>query len=135
MVYVAVPIERGGSVVGALRTSLAATAIDAGTATTNHNVLLGALFTAVMAGLASLLAARRITNPLLGIKAAASRFANGDFTSKAPLTDTEEFASLADTLNQMAARLDRQIRAATQKAGEQQAILSEHERRRDRNRR
>jgi two-component system phosphate regulon sensor histidine kinase PhoR len=124
MVYLAIPIRDDGSVNAVLRTALAATALDSAPATTYHQIFMGALLIAAFAAVASLLAVRWISKPLLKIKEAAGRFADGNFRSRAPLPDTEEFASLAETLNTMAAQLDTQLRTIMQQSGEQRAILS-----------
>lgn len=124
MVYLAVPIKDDGRTIGVIRTALAATALDAAPETIYRHIFIGALLITIFAAIASLLAVRWIDKPLLLMKNAASRFANGDFNSHVPASDIEEFASLADTLNQMAAQLDTQVRTITQKSSEQQAILS-----------
>lgn len=124
MIYVAVPILEDGRVVGALRTSLAADRIDARPAAVGRHVLLATLLIAVLAGLVSLLAARRIGRPIAAIRDAAARFAQGDFDSRVRPPDTEELGSLADTLNSMAARTSQQVRTITEQSNEQQAILS-----------
>ncbi|MCE5323788.1 PAS domain-containing protein [bacterium] len=124
MVYLAVPIKDGGRTVGVIRTALAATALDAAPDTIYRHIFIGAFLITLFAAVASLLAVRWIDKPLLKMKEAAGRFANGDFSSHMPASDIEEFASLSDTLNQMAAQLDTQVRTITQKSSEQQAILS-----------
>src|SRR6478752_2482880 len=67
---------------------------------------------AAVAALASvglaLLMARMLAKPLAGIGAAARRIANGDYAARVPRDGPEEFASLADSFNQMAASLERQ---------------------------
>ncbi|MCE5314953.1 MAG: ATP-binding protein [Armatimonadota bacterium] len=124
MVYLAIPIKHDGRVVAVLRTAQPATALDSAPLATYHHIFIGALLIAAFAVLASLLAVRRISNPLQKIKEAAGRFADGDFRTRAPLSDTDEFASLAETLNGMASQLDTQLRTITQQSGERQAILS-----------
>jgi two-component system phosphate regulon sensor histidine kinase PhoR len=124
MIYVAVPIAKDGKVVGALRTSFAADRIDARPAAVGRHILLATLLIALLAGLVSLLAARRISRPIAAIRDAAARFAQGDFDSRMRPPDTEELGSLADTLNSMAARTSQQVRTITQQSNEQQAILS-----------
>ncbi|MEN6355718.1 MAG: ATP-binding protein [Armatimonadota bacterium] len=124
MVYLAVPIKNGDQTTGVIRTALAATALDAAPETIYRHIFFGALLITLFAAIASLLAVKWIDNPLLRMKEAAARFAGGDFSSHIPTSDTEEFASLADTLNRMAAQLDMQVRTITQKSSEQQAILS-----------
>jgi signal transduction histidine kinase len=67
---------------------------------------------AAVAALASvglaLLMARMLAKPLAGIGAAARRIADGDYAARVPRDGPEEFASLADSFNQMAASLERQ---------------------------
>jgi len=58
----------------------------------------------------------------------AERFAAGDFSHRLPLPDSVELASLALTLNRMAAQLAEQIAVIMQQRNEQEAILeSMHE--------
>jgi len=67
---------------------------------------------AAVAALASvglaLLMARMLAKPLAGIGAAARRIADGDYAARVPRDGPEQFASLADSFNQMAASLERQ---------------------------
>jgi len=124
MIYVAIPLREQGSIVGVVRTSLAATGIDARPVALYRHVLLGTLLVAVLAGLVSLIVVRRIGHPLRQIRYAAARLAAGDLDSRVRPPDTEELGSLADTLNSMAAQLGSQMRTITQQAGEQRAILA-----------
>ncbi|MCL5105002.1 MAG: ATP-binding protein [Armatimonadetes bacterium] len=124
MVYHAVPMTHGGRVSAVLRTALPAHALDAVPATAIHRIIIGALLIVILAGIASYLAVRRIGEPLMRMKSAAVRFASGDLASRVAVPDTEEFASLADTLNSMAEQLDMYLRTIRHQSGEQQAILS-----------
>lgn len=124
MIYVAVPITDSGRIIGVVRTSLSADAIDSRPTALYRHVFLGALLTAILAGLVSLLAARRISRPLREIRRAAARMAEGDLDSRVRPPDTYELGSLAEALNRMAAQLGAQVRTITEQAGEQQAILS-----------
>jgi len=121
MVYVAIPTHGSRA---ALRVARQVVAIDAGPAMVYYQVVAAVLITALLAGIASLLLSRRINRPLMKLQAAASRFASGDFASRAPVPETTELATLAETLNSMAARLDQQVRTISRQAREQQAILS-----------
>ena len=116
MVYHAVPITRQGKVTAVLRTAFPARAGDAVPSTAVHRIIIGALIIVVLAGGASYLAVRRISERLMRMKSAAVRFAAGDLASRVAAPDTEEFASLADTLNSMAEQLDRYMRTITQQA-------------------
>ena len=124
MVYVAIPIRHDDKVIAVLRTSLAATALDAAQIIIYRRIGFGVLFIAILAGIASFLAARRISRPVTEMRKVASLFASGDFKSRIPTSDTEEFANLSDMLNIMAIQLDKQVRTITQQASEQHAILS-----------
>lgn len=124
MVYVAIPVEQNDKVVAVLRTALAATALDAASAVIYRQLGVGVFFVALLAGIVSFFVARRISRPLVEMREAAANFAAGNFKSRIPTSDTEEFANLADTLNKMAAQLDIQVHTITQQASEQHAILS-----------
>ena len=124
MIYVAIPLREHGRVVAALRTSLAATRIDARPAALYQHILLSTLLVALLAGVVSLIVARRISQPVKAIRNAAAKLAAGDLDTRVRPPDIEEIGSLADTLNTMAARLASQFRTITQQAGEQRAILA-----------
>lgn len=124
LLYLAVPIERDGSVTAVLRTSLRADALGEVPTLTSRRIGVATLLIAIFAGVVSMLAARRISGPITGMKEAAMRFAAGDFRSRVPIPDTEEFAGLADALNTMASQLDRHVRTITEQSGEQNAILA-----------
>ncbi len=124
MIYVAIPLEANGGVKSVLRIALDANALDVAQNIVYQKIILGAILVALLAGIASWLAARRISGPLLEMKKITADFANGNFKSRAPISDTEEFANLAEALNRMAAQIDHQLVTITRQAREQQAILS-----------
>lgn len=124
MLYVAIPLRHDNHISGVLRCSIAAKAPDAAPAVVYQRIIAGALLIGILAGIASLFAVIAINKPLLIMKVTAERFAEGDFSSRVPSCETEEFADLGDTLNRMAAQLDRQMYTITRQASEQQAILS-----------
>lgn len=124
MIYVAVPLRQQGRVTAVIRTSLAAARIDARPAALYRHMLFGTLLIAILAGVVSLIAARRISRPVKAIKDAAAKLAAGDLDTRVRPPDTEELGSLADTLNTVAARLGSQLRTITQQASEQRAILA-----------
>ena len=123
MVYVAVPVMDDGDVIGVLRTSRAATALDASMGSVGYRIVLGAILAAVFASLASYLAVRRISGPLAGMRKTAKMLASGDFGARMPHQDTEEFAALSESLDQMASQLHAQLRRISRQASEREAIL------------
>ncbi len=124
MVYVALPVVEDGRTQAVLRVSRMAAAVDAAPALIYRHLAFASIVVAIVAGLVSLLTARRLSNPLKQLRSAAARFASGDFTIRAPVLDTEEFASLAETLNAMAARLDQQLGTISRQSRQQEAILA-----------
>ncbi|HEU5317767.1 MAG TPA: sensor histidine kinase [Chloroflexota bacterium] len=90
--------------------------------------LVGALarlaLAAVAAGGAAWLLARRLTRPIGDLAAAARAFAEGDLARRAPVSGPDEVAALAQTLNRMAAALERQV-AELRESRERERIASE----------
>jgi len=78
----------------------------------------------VLAAVASLYVVRRISQPIEEMKRGAQRFADGNFSRKLLVPDSEELGSLADVLNHMAGQLDEKIRMITQQRNELETILS-----------
>ena len=76
-----------------------------------------------LAAALGLFTSRRISQPLQDMRRGAERFAAGDFYYRLAYPDTVELASLAITLNRMAAQLAEQIAVITQQRNEQEAIL------------
>jgi len=65
---------------------------------------------ALLVGLAGiLLIANLITRPMLGLVGAARRLESGDHSSSAPIVGRDEIAHLANTFNEMAARIRKQM--------------------------
>ena len=124
MKYVAVPLEEEGDIIGVVRTSVAVASIDEQLKRIRVRIAIGGLAVALLAAGLSWLIARSISRPLEELQRGAERFARGDLTAKLPLPATREIASLASAMNEMAAKLDQQIRTMLQEQNEQQAVLS-----------
>jgi two-component system phosphate regulon sensor histidine kinase PhoR len=124
MMYVAVPLERNGEIVGVVRTSIPVSEIDATLGTIYSKIALAGLFLILLAAVASLYVARRISQPIEEMKRGAQRFAEGNFSRKLLVPNSEELGSLADVLNHMAKQLDEKIRMITQQRNELETILS-----------
>ena len=72
-------------------------------------VIVGALLLAGLAAIVfSVLVARRLAAPLRDVSAAAQRIAEGDYAARVEPLGAAEVASLANSFNQMAARLEAQ---------------------------
>jgi len=124
MMYVAIPVEFEGKTVGVLRTSIPMMEIDHAVSVTWWNTALGGSVVALLAAGISLLLTRRISQPLEQLRQGAERFAAGDLSEMLPVGQSQEVASLAETLNRMAAELDRRIRDAVSEQNQREAILS-----------
>jgi two-component system phosphate regulon sensor histidine kinase PhoR len=93
-----------------------------------QSIILGGCVLICLAAALGLFTSRRISQPLQDMRRGAERFAAGDFYHRLTIPDTVELASLAITLNRMAAQLAEQITVITQQRNEQEAILeSMHE--------
>jgi two-component system phosphate regulon sensor histidine kinase PhoR len=124
MMYVALPLKKNGEVLGVVRTSIPVSEIDATLSSIYRKIALAGLFLVLLAAVASLYVARRISQPIEEMKKGAKRFAEGNFSRKLLVPDSEELGSLADVLNHMAKQLDEKIRMITEQRNELETILS-----------
>jgi two-component system, OmpR family, phosphate regulon sensor histidine kinase PhoR len=88
-----------------------------------ESIIFGGCVLICLAAALGLFTSRRISQPLQDMRRGAERFAAGDFYYRLTIPDTVELASLAITLNRMAAQLAEQIAVITQQRNEQEAIL------------
>jgi len=124
MMYVAIPLRKNQTILGVIRTSVPITSIKRQLRAIQTKIALGGLLIAVLATWISLLISRRISRPLEEMKKGAIRFADGDLSHRLTMKDSEELASLADALNQMAAQLDRRIKTVISQRNELETVLS-----------
>jgi len=124
MMYLAIPVERGNETIGILRTSIPVTEIDHALWDIQGRITIVGLMVVLITAGVSLVISRRISRPLEQLRHAAGQFAQGDLSGRLPVSNSQEIASLADTINQMASELDRQIRTAVQETNQREAILS-----------
>ena len=124
MMYVALPLEKDGEVLGVVRTSIPVSEIDATLGSIYRKIALGGLFLILLAAVVSLYIARRISKPIEEMKKGAQRFAEGKFDHKVLGPDSEELGGLADVLNDMARQLDEKISTITEQRNELETILA-----------
>lgn len=124
MMYVAIPLIKNQTTLGVIRTSIPTTAILREIRTIQFRIALGGFLIAVLAAWISLLISRRISRPLEEMKKGADHFAEGDLNHRLTIPDSEELASLADALNQMAAQLDHRIKTIISQRNELETVLS-----------
>jgi len=109
MLYVAIPLEEGGSVKGVLRLALPMTEVARAVTSVRWTVTAGALLAFGLVLAVGLFISRRVTQPVTEMQAIAHRMAEGDFERKVPVTGQDEVAELGHALNLMATRLRERI--------------------------
>jgi two-component system phosphate regulon sensor histidine kinase PhoR len=124
MMYLAIPLKRGDAVIGTVRTALPLTAIDATLEGVHRRLAWAGLAVGVVAALLSMWISRRVSKPLGEMKRGAEGFARGELDSRLAVPETEELASLAEAMNQMATQLGERLRTITEQRNEQEAILA-----------
>jgi two-component system phosphate regulon sensor histidine kinase PhoR len=124
MMYVALPLEKDGEVVGVVRTSMPVSEIDATLGSINRKIALAGILLILLAAVVSLFVVRRISQPLEEMKRGAQRFAEGNFAHKLLIPDSEELGGLADALNNMSQQLGDKIHIVTEQRNEFETILT-----------
>jgi two-component system phosphate regulon sensor histidine kinase PhoR len=124
MMYVAVPIRDQHEILAVLRTSLPATAVENEIRSIQLKIALGGCIIAVLAAGISWFISRRISKPIEQMKKSAEQFAGGDLSHRLTSPATEEMASLADAMNQMAAQLDDRIETISRQRNQLETVLA-----------
>jgi two-component system phosphate regulon sensor histidine kinase PhoR len=124
LMYVAVAVKQGGRLEAIVRAALPVTLLEDQMRAIRWRMAGGGLVIAVLVGLISLLAARKISHPIELLEQGADAFAAGNLHHKLPLPETEELAGLATAMNKMAARLDERIATAIDQKNELETVLS-----------
>ncbi len=124
MMYVAIPVTENGRITTVLRTAIPLTRVNEALMTLYGSIGISALVVAVMAALIGWYVSRRISRQMADIKVGALRLAAGDFTQKLYVPRVEEFASVAESINQMAEELDDKLRRLTHERNEREAVLA-----------
>lgn len=105
MLYVALPIIKSGKVIGIIRTALPLTLLQHNLNILYKKIFVGGIITSLFAILMSYLFSRKIQKPLMILENTALKFAEGNFSAKAPIHSTEEIGGLAEAMNIMATKL------------------------------
>jgi signal transduction histidine kinase len=110
LVFVAVPVNPGGRISGAVRVTYPANVIDS--RIRRNWIVLGAVAALILGVvyLVSLALARSVTAPLKAIEEAAERLGEGDLSARAPVpADPPELRLLAQQVNGAGAKLERLV--------------------------
>jgi len=123
-VYAAVPVMRDGAVVAVVLTSVSTQAVEGEIGLLLRPIGIAALLMFLLAAVLSFFVSRRIARPLENMQRGATRFAEGKLQHDLPVPRAEELASLAESLNAMAAELDVRIRTISHQRAESEAVFS-----------
>ncbi len=104
-VVAAAPVTRAGGEVGAVALLRPVKEVSQTSRAYLILVVESLLLGLVLSLLASVLVARGLTRPLLGLGAAATRVAGGDFGQRVPVESDDELGRVAESFNAMAERL------------------------------
>jgi two-component system phosphate regulon sensor histidine kinase PhoR len=124
MMYVAVPVTEDGHLTTVIRAAVPLTRVNDALASLYGSIAVSAVIVAVIAALIGWYVSRRISRQMADIKVGAQRLAAGDFTQKLYVPRVEEFASVAESINQMAGELDDKLRRLTHERNEREAVLA-----------
>jgi two-component system, OmpR family, phosphate regulon sensor histidine kinase PhoR len=124
MMYVGLPVVKDGHVTSVVRTAVPLTLVNRSLSTLYLRIGVSTLVFALVAAIIGLVVSARISRQVGDIKTGAQRIAGGDFRHKLLVPRTEEFAAVAESLNQMAEELDGQIATLTRERNEREAVLS-----------
>lgn len=123
LMYVAVPLA-GDPDLGVVRAAIPVSFLEQALAGIRGRLVGGALIAAILAALVSFGVSRRLVRPLKDLKEGVVRFAEGDLGARLQIPDTEEFATLAEEMNRMAAELEDRIGAVEKRRSELDVILA-----------
>ncbi len=122
--YLAIPVEAKGAILGVVRTSLSVDFIDRNLHAIQWRLGVGAAVLALLVAIVSWWLSRRISRPLEAMRLGAARFAQGDLNQPIAVTGALEVSALGESLNQMARQLDERIGTITAQRNEQEAVLA-----------
>lgn len=128
MMYFAIPLredgQEGSEPNGVLRLALPVSGIDDTLATIRWRIVLAGVVIALVAAGFGWLFSRRFSRPLEEMKRGAEHFAQGNLDHRLEVPESDEAASLAEAMNEMAAQLSERIRAMAEQGNKQEALLS-----------
>lgn len=124
MMYVAIPIEKNGRIVGVIRTSLPLEEIKGLIGTMNRNIGHFAVLLLMFALVLAYLSSRLLSRPIKDMLDATKKIASGDFRVRIFARRRDELGELAAALNEMAQKLEDSFASLSTERQELRAILS-----------
>jgi len=123
MIYVAVPVEKAGQLIGVIRACKPDTDMDRTLRSIYFQILVDGLCIALVGALISLYFSHRITRPIFHLTRGAAEFAEGNLKFRLEISRSEEIGALAEAMKSMAVQLDERISTITNQRNELEAIL------------
>lgn len=105
MLYVAIPVEKNGRILGVLRVSLFLRDIKSLLDDLKNNIIQAAGLVTFVSLLLALALSRGISNPVRRLAEASRRIAGGEFEVKVELKNRDELKILADSFNEMTSQI------------------------------
>lgn len=124
MMYVAVPVRKDGAIVSVIRAAVPLYSIEKPFHQLRIELIGGALFVMLLAGIGSFAVSRRLSRPLEEMRQAAERYALGNLSHRVPVPESEELGELAEVLNRLAAELGEKIALLERQRNEQGAMFA-----------
>lgn len=124
MVYVAVPVIKGGNRAGVIRTAMPLTLIEKTLKKAYLEIIIGGLLVAFIAGIINYNISKKISRPLEQLEDKARDFAEGNLKNKLPEFKLEEIDHVAHSMNEMAEQLNDRMQIITRQNMELETILS-----------
>ncbi|MCE5252559.1 PAS domain S-box protein [bacterium] len=124
LMYVAVPVEQNGSIIGIVRTSMPVTAVSFSLKIIYMKIALTALVIIVIASIVTFYVSRWINRPIREMIQGINRFAGGDLDFRISMSGIYELETLSEGMNTMAAQLSERISTITEQRNEIEAVFS-----------
>ena len=124
MLYVAIPIEENGQLLGIVRDSLFLKDINALLHQIKMRIILIGLLVTLFALLGAFVFSKSLTRPILQLVDASEKVANGNFDVKIHLKNNDELRNLAESFNNMTTQISELFTELSQQKEELTAIVS-----------
>jgi two-component system, OmpR family, phosphate regulon sensor histidine kinase PhoR len=123
--YLAVPVEREGKVIAAVRTAMPLADMNRALRTAYGEVAAGILAAGILFALVAFWLVGRITRPLENMRHAAERMTGGDLRARVEVVSGGvEMRALGRALNRMAEQLDKRLETITRQSNELEAVFA-----------
>lgn len=124
LVYVALPLQRGGEMVGVARVAMQLTQINTTLSSLREALIISAALALFVAFLVTSLAVQLVSRTALSLTDSARRMAAGDLHVRIRTRGHDEFADLGRALNQLAKNLSSTLGALREESDRMSGILA-----------